>query len=279
MPYVKLKDVTLYYEVSGPTTFAKPLVLIHGLGAQMIAWHAGFCYALEQAGFTLIRFDNRDIGLSTKFDDADTDMPYTLLDMAVDVVGLLNCLKLESAHIAGQSMGGMIAQRVAISFPQRVRSMISLYSVPSMEFRTNDEEVWKVRSEPPATNREEAIAQYIRRERFSGLDGFDEEYIKAFAASVYDRSYCPRGADRQMKASGSAKDSRPELAKLRMPVAVIHGLNDRLLSFQGSVAIALAIPGAELHLYAGMGHQIPPRLYPDIVRVISRMAERADVAR
>jgi pimeloyl-ACP methyl ester carboxylesterase len=276
MPYAKLHDVTLYYEVSGPTAFSQPLVLIHGLGAQMIAWHEGFCRALEGAGFTLIRFDNRDVGLSTKFDDAQTDMPYTLLDMTQDVIGLLDHLKLEKAHLAGQSMGGMIAQQVAISFPQRVRSMVSIYSVPSMEFQTADEEVWRIRGEPPATSREEAIAQYIRRERLSGLDGFDEDSIRRFAAAVYDRSYCPRGAERQLKAVSSAKDRRPALAALRMPVSVIHGLDDRLLSFHGGVATALAIPGAELHLYSGMGHQLPPRLYPDFVRVISRTAKRAE---
>jgi pimeloyl-ACP methyl ester carboxylesterase len=145
-----------------------------------------------------------------------------------------------------------------------------------MEFRTSDEEVWRIRGELPAAGREEAIAQFIRRERLSGLDGFDDDYVRQFAAAVYDRSYCPEGAERQAKACGSAKDRRPELAKLHMPVAVIHGLNDRLLSYQGGVATALAIPEAELHLYAGMGHQLPPRLYPDFVRVISRTAERAE---
>jgi pimeloyl-ACP methyl ester carboxylesterase len=274
MPYAELGSLRLYYEVRGPED-GEPLILIHGLGAQMIAWYPGFCTELESAGFRVIRFDNRDVGLSSKFEGQE----YGLQDMANDVAGLMDHLGLDTAHVVGQSMGGMVAQQFAISCSQRVRSLCSIYSAPSGAFLVNDEEVRSVRSQPPARDRAGAVRQYIDREKLSGMDGFDDEWIEAFAASVYDRNYCPEGADRQMTAAlKNAEDRQAALAQLRVPTVVIHGREDRLVSFQGGVATALAIPDAELHIYAGMGHQIPPRLWPEIVGVIRRNARRASSA-
>lgn len=273
MPYADLGDVSLCYEVTGNAR-GQPLVLIHGLGAQMIAWYPGFCALLEEAGFRVIRFDNRDVGLSTKIDSTTSDPPYTIHDMARDVVGLLDHLGDTSAHLVGQSMGGMIAQQVAISFPDRVRSLTSIYSAPSSGFTTNDPEVRETRNRRAPSDRTGAIAHWIECERLSGLDGLDAQWIETFAADVYDRSYCPDGAERQMKAVRAAPDRRANLGSLRLPAAVIHGLDDRLISFHGGVATALAIPGAELHLYADMAHQLTPRLWPEYVGVVTRTASR-----
>jgi pimeloyl-ACP methyl ester carboxylesterase len=188
MPYADVGPLQLYYEITGPED-GEPLLLIHGLGAQMIAWYQGFCQALEEAGLKLIRFDNRDIGLSSKLDDAPE---YGLDDMVSDVAGLMDALGLVSAHVAGQSMGGMIAQQLAILHPERVRSLCSIYSAPSPEFLTEDEEFWGLLQQPPARNREEAIRRWIETERISGLDGFDDASIYDFAAAIHDRNYCPQ---------------------------------------------------------------------------------------
>jgi pimeloyl-ACP methyl ester carboxylesterase len=238
----------------------------------MIAWYPGFCQALEAAGFRLIRFDNRDVGLSSKLDGA---RDYGLDDMASDVVGLLDALGLGSAHVAGQSMGGMISHQLAISHPERVRSITSINSAPSPEFLTDGEEFWGLLQQPPARDREEAIRRWIETERISGLDGFDDAWIYDFAAAIYDRNYCPEGFKRQEQALLNAPDQRHRLAQLTMPVAVIHGRNDRVISFRGGIATAAAVPDAELHLYAGMGHQLTPYLWSDFVGVIARNAARA----
>jgi pimeloyl-ACP methyl ester carboxylesterase len=269
MPYADAGRIRLCYEVTGPQD-GEPLLLIHGLGAQLIAWYPGFCRALEAAGLRVIRFDNRDVGLSSKLDD---DPAYQLRDMAADAVNLLDALGLGQVHVAGQSMGGMIAQELAISHPQRVRSLCSIYSAPSAEYLTG--ELRAILRRPATRGREEAIGQWIETERLSGLDGFDEVWIRDFAAAIYDRDYCPAGFQRQTRALLAAPDLRPGLAQLTMPTAVIHGRDDRLISYQGGIATAAAVPGAELHLYAGLGHQVAPRLWSDFVRVVTRNIERS----
>ena len=275
MPYADLGHVRLCYEVSGPAD-GEPLLLIHGLGAQMIAWYPGFCRALEAAGFRVIRFDNRDVGLSSKLDDA---AEYSLGDMASDVVGLLGELGLDSVHLVGQSMGGMIAQELAISHRERVRSLCSIYSAPSAEYLTDDETFWAILERPEELDRDQAILHWIETERLSGLEGFDDASIYDFAAAIYDRNYCPHGLRRQAQAMLKGADRSAGLAQLSVPTAVIHGRDDRVVSYTGGVATALAVPDAELHLYAGMGHQVTPRLWSDFVGVIARNVQRAVDAR
>jgi len=275
VPYADLGPVRLYYEVSGPAD-GEPLLLINGLGAQMIAWYPGFCQALEGAGFKLIGFDNRDVGLSSKLDDTAN---YSLEDMASDVVGLLDALGLESVHLVGQSMGGMVAQELAISHPERVRSLCSIYSAPSAGYLTDDEAFWAILERPVVLDRDQAILQWIETERLSGLDGLDNAWIHDFAAAIYDRNYCPEGLRRQAQAMLGAEDRRAGLAQLGVPTAVIHGRDDRVISYTGGIATALAVPNAELHLYAGMGHQVTPRLWSEFVLVIARNVQRATDAR
>jgi pimeloyl-ACP methyl ester carboxylesterase len=271
MPYAPVGSIELYYELSGPED-GEPLVLIHGLGAQLIAWYPGFCELLEDAGFRVIRFDNRDAGLSTKLDGT----PYELQDMADDIVGLLDHLGVESAHVTGISMGGMLAQQVGISHPDRVRSLCIICSTPSNDFLIFEEEVQEVRNRPPARTREEGIQQYIEQERISGLDDLSEEWIQEFAAAVYDRGYHPKGQARQYTAVLDSPDRTHALKDVRIPTVVVHGRDDRLISFRGGIAIAEAVPDAELLVLADMGHQVRPRLWPEIVGAIRRTADRAD---
>ncbi|MHC6595119.1 alpha/beta fold hydrolase [Arthrobacter sp. C152] len=271
MLYADVGSAQLCYETSGPAD-GEPLVLIHGLGAQLIAWYPGFCQKLEAAGFRVIRVDNRDVGLSSKHPGLD----YSLWDMAEDIAGLLDTLGIESAHVAGASMGGMIAQLLAASRPDRVRSLCVMFSAPGPAYLSdNDEEVRCVLEQQPATDRESAIQQWITSERISGLEGLDESWIEEFAASIYDRSYSPDGFERQARALRSSPDLSELLQSISAPTAVIHGRNDRLISFQGGIASAQAIPDSELHVYADMGHQVKPELWDDFVRVIARTASRA----
>jgi pimeloyl-ACP methyl ester carboxylesterase len=271
--YAELEGVTLCYELSGPVD-GDPLVLISGHGEQMIGWLPGFRALLEAEGFRLIRFDNRDVGLSTKFEGADPEMPYTIEDMAADVDQLIGYLGYKSVHVVGRSMGGMIAQQLACAFPHRVRTLCCLYSMPSLDFLVDDPDAQEVLRRPPAHDRDSAIRQYVERRRVAGGE-FDEEWLAGFAAQVYDRSYYPEGAARHSVAFARQGDRLPQLAKLRIPTAVIHGRDDRFLDFQGGIATAVSIPDADLHIYAGMGHELRPDLWPDFVRVIARNAARA----
>jgi pimeloyl-ACP methyl ester carboxylesterase len=272
MPYADLGDLQLWYELSGPEN-GEPLLLLHGLGAQLIAWYPGFCQALEDQGFRVVRLDNRDVGLSSKMDQS---LVYGLEDMADDAVGLLDALALPSAHVVGQSMGGMIAQLIAISYPERIRSLCTIYSAPSPTYLIEDDaEVRAVLDQPPASDRESAIRQWIQSERLSGLDGLDESWVEELAAAVYDRNYCPEGLQRQAHALRSCPDLTEGLRQVTVPTAVIHGREDRMISFHGGIATAVAVLGAELHVYAGMGHQVKPQLWGDYARVIARNALRA----
>jgi pimeloyl-ACP methyl ester carboxylesterase len=271
--YAELDGVTLCYDVSGPEQ-GEPLVLISGHGEQMIGWQPAFCALLVEEGFRVVRFDNRDVGLSTKFESADPATPYTLGDMAGDVVKLIAFLGYDSAHIVGRSMGGMIAQQLALSFSHQVRSMCCIFAMPSLEFLVNDPEMQELLSRPPAGDRDGAIRQYVERKQLTG-SGYDAAWLTEYAETVYDRSYYPAGAARHSAAFAQQRDRLPELAKLELPSAVIHGRDDRLLSYEGSIATAAAIPDAELHVYSGMGHDMRSDLWPEFVRVIARTAARA----
>jgi pimeloyl-ACP methyl ester carboxylesterase len=273
MPHAVSRDKQIYYEPHGANTSTLPILLVAGQGAQLISWHPDFVSALVNAGFQVITYDNRDVGLSTKFDSAPN---YTLTDMADDAASLLDWLELAKVHVVGQSMGGMIAQQLAISHPSRVASLCSIYSSPSPRFITKDTNVWDVRDETPATDREGAIQQYIEQERIAGLDEFSEEWIRSYAEATIDRCYYPEGKFRQMAALRRSGDRTDLLTDLKVPAAVLHGLEDRLIGIAGGLATADAIPGAELHIYADMGHQLLPSLFSDYVRVIARTARRAD---
>ncbi|MFC5729326.1 MULTISPECIES: alpha/beta fold hydrolase [Nocardioides] len=271
MPHVQTPSLRLYYELEGDPA-APPLVLIAGQGAQLTSWHPELRHLLIEQGFQLILFDNRDVGLSTKWQSGSH---YEISDMANDVAELLDALEIDAAHVVGQSMGGMVAQQLTIDHPMRVLSLCSIYSAPSIEHLGDDPEVWAIREQEPATERESAIAQYIERESLCGLAEYTPEWIRAHAEATYDRCYCPEGADRQMAAVRSSPDRTLGLRQVNVPTAVLHGLADRLIDTSGGYATALAVPGAELHTYADMGHQLVPSLFGDYVRVITRNISRA----
>ncbi|WP_270889706.1 alpha/beta fold hydrolase [Pedococcus sp. 5OH_020] len=270
MPHASANGISLYYEGHGDPS-APTMVLIAGQGAQLISWPAGLRELLVNQGFRVVQFDNRDVGLSTK---CDGKAPYGLSDMADDLAGLLDTLRIDAAHIVGQSMGGMIAQDFAIRHPDRVLSLCSIYSAPGPAFITTHPDVWDTREREPAREREEAIRDYIERERACGLAEYSEEWIRANAEETIDRCYYPEGGQRQMDAVRRSADRTDALGGLTVPTAVIHGLEDLLIDFSGGVATAAAVPGAELHLYADMGHQLLPSLWEDYVRIISRNAAR-----
>ena len=275
MPVADLSGTQIYYEVSGPEA-GLPLLLIHGLGAQLVMWAPGLISQLEQAGFRVIQFDNRDVGLS-----ATVAGDYELSDMAADARDLVNHLGLGRVHVVGQSMGGMIAQIVSISHPEVVFSLTSVYSAPSLRYLVTDSDVREQRGLRPAASYEEAVEQFIAREKISGLDGLDDVAIQAYAEKVVSRDYkreaSHHGRTAHMRATMSAPDRMEALRHLAIPAAVIHGRGDPLISFEGGIATASAIPGAELHIFAGMKHQLRADLWPDYVRIIQRTAQRAHV--
>jgi len=270
--------ISIEYETFGDPG-APPVLLIMGLGCQLTAWDPDFCRALAAAGFFVIRYDNRDVGLSTWFDDAgDPDVgallagtassPYAIADLAADAAGLLDALGITSAHIVGVSMGGMIAQTFAIDFPERTRTLVSIMST------TGDPTVGQPHPDalamlmvPPATSREEAIEQSVATWRVIGSTGFpfDEDRVREQAATDYERGFHPAGTARQLAAIITQPDRTKELSALDVPALVIHGEADTLVDPSGGQATAAAIPGATLNLVPGMGHDLPPERTDQLV--------------
>jgi pimeloyl-ACP methyl ester carboxylesterase len=271
---------------------APPVLLIMGIAAQSINWPDAFCHALVDRGLQVIRFDNRDSGLSTHMTDAPppnlpgalagdlSTVSYTLSDMAADVVGLLDALGFEKAHVVGASMGGAIAQTIAIEHPDRVRSLISMMSTTgNMSVGQGSPEVLReVFGGPPAVTRDEAIQQRLRAVRAIGspLYPSDENEIVASTGRAYDRSYDPIGTARQAVATLASGDRTARLRHLAVPTLVIHGLADRACDVSGGRATAEAIPGAELVLIEGMGHNLPPGLRSELAARIAEFVWRAE---
>jgi len=272
----------------------EPIVLVMGLGSQMILWHEDFCERLAARGHWVIRFDNRDIGLSTKFDDAGIpnplellmkmqqgerlDVPYTLDDMADDTVGLMDALGLERAHVCGASMGGMIAQTVAIRHPARVKSLTSIMSsTGSPNLPGPKLEVMSVLITPIPPDREGYVDRMVNIFRAIAGDGFpfDEKLIRDRAERSYDRCPTPGGQPRQLAAVLAHGDRTERLRQLRLPALVIHGDNDPLVQVECGRATAEAIPGAELLIVPGLGHNLAPGLWPLAIDAISQHVQRA----
>ena len=273
---------------------APAVLLTMGVAAQSIHWPDGFCHALVEHGLQVIRFDNRDAGLSTHLTDAPppnlqaalagdlSSVSYTLSDMAMDTVGLLDVLGLEKAHVAGASMGGHIAQTMAIEHPERVRSLTSMMSTTG-NMRVGQplpEVLREVFGGPPAHTRDEVIQRMVRAVRAIGSPGYptDEKEVAARAGRAYDRSYDPIGAARQGIASIASGDRTERLRHLAVPALVIHGLADRMCDVSGGRATAEAIPGAELVLIEGMGHDLPPGLWLHLAERIAEFVWRVERA-
>jgi pimeloyl-ACP methyl ester carboxylesterase len=276
-----------YQEMGDPE--GEPLLLVMGLATQMIAWDEEFCAMLAERGFRVVRFDNRDIGRSTKLKSAGLpgklDLligrgkpPYLLRDMAADTFGLMDHLGIDSAHLVGASMGGMIVQTAAIEQPERVRSLTSIMSttgsrrVGHPSYRTFGLLLGK-----PPREREAAIERVIKTFKTIGSPGypFDEERVRELAGRSFDRGHNPAGIARQLHAITASGDRTSKLRKVELPALVIHGKNDVLVNPSGGRATAKAIPGARLRLIEGMGHDLPRELWPVFVEEIAANAARA----
>ena len=283
-----LDGVEIVYETFGERA-APPLLLVMGLGMQLIHWDRELCEQLAERGFLVIRFDNRDSGRSTQIDapvpnlkramaGLKFDAPYLLDDMAADAFGLLDHLGIESAHVVGASMGGMIAQTMAIHRPERVRSLVSMMSTTGN--RRLGWPTWKAFAALMASypkNRDAYIERAFRTFGTIGSPGFpmDRERLARVAGEAYDRSHNPAGVLRQMHAIGASGDRTDALRRLDLPTAVLHGDKDPLVRPAAGRATAKAIPGARLRMFEGMGHDMPRKLWPDFVEEISANAARA----
>ncbi len=271
-----------------------PVLLLMGLGTQMLGWPDGFCDALVGRGVQVIRSDNRDIGLSSHLTDApapdlaaifrgDTaSASYTLSDMAADTVGLLDALGLDGAHLVGASMGGMIAQTVAIEHPHRVRSLTSIMSTtgdPSVGQSTR--EAIAALLSPPATTRDGAIERTVSILRVIGSPGFelDEADVRWRTGVAYDRGHDPVGVARQLAAVAASGDRTGALRAVSVPTLVLHGADDPLVNVSGGRATAQAVPGAEFVEFAGMGHHLSRELWGEIARHIGEHVTRAEGGR
>lgn len=268
------------------------VLLIMGIAAQSIHWPESFCHALVDGGLQVIRFDNRDSGLSTHLNDAPAPnlraalagdlsaVSYTLSDMAADAVGLLDFLDIGKAHVVGASMGGQIAQTLAIEHPDRVRSLTSMMSTTgNMQVGQPSPEVLReVFSGPPAITRDEVIQQMIRGQRAVGSPGYpsDENEIAVRAGRAYDRCYDPVGTARQAVATVASGDRTERLRHLKVPTLVIHGLADRMCHISGGRATAEAVPGAELIQIEGMGHNLPPGLRSQVAELIAEFVWKVE---
>jgi pimeloyl-ACP methyl ester carboxylesterase len=282
MPNVTANGVTTEYETTGDP--GRPaILLVMGLGAQLVYWHDDFCAELAKRGLFVIRYDNRDVGLSTKTEGPPPDVlaalqgdttqaTYTVVDMAADGIGLLNALGVDAAHVVGVSMGGMIAQNMAIHHPDRVLSLCSIMSTPTGDMSSDPAtaEANAALVRPPPTSREEAIAQSLEGSRVVGSPGFpvDEDQIRARAGLSYDRCFHPVGIARQLCAVIASGDWRPALAKVDVPTLVIHGAADPLVRPSWGRATAAAVPGAELLVIDGMGHDLPRGAWDTIVEAV-----------
>jgi pimeloyl-ACP methyl ester carboxylesterase len=274
MLFARCNQIDLCYETFGERTHPTVL-LIMGFGVQMLGWDAAFCNALAARGFYVVRFDNRDIGLSTQCSDGE---PYTLEDMALDAVALLDALQVASAHIVGASMGGMIAQLMAIHHPTRVRSLTSIMSntgAPGVGW-PRPEAFWVLTTRAP-TERAPFVDHMVQVIRAIESPAYraEEDVVRTRIAAGYDRSYKPAGVARQARALMAASSREEALATLDVPTLVIHGEADALVQCDGGQATARVVPNARLLLVPGMGHDLPPALWPTYINAIVDNTQRA----
>lgn len=284
-------SIDIAYERLGDPA-APTVLLIMGLGAQLIAWPDGLCAELVERGLHVIRFDNRDVGGSTRFTGIPdfaavmagnhASVAYRLSDMAADAMGLLDALGIASVHVVGASLGGFVAQTIAIEHPARVRSLTSLMS------STGDPRVGAPRPEafalfavPPIAHREQAIERALHASNVIGSPGFprDLDAIAQRAGRTFDRGFDPSSMVRQGTAAIASGDRTARLREVSVPALVIHGANDKMCDVSGGRATAAAIPGAELVIIDGMGHDLPAPLWSDFATRIAALVARAEGVR
>ncbi len=275
MPKATTNGIQIEYETFGEKS-SPSVLLIMGLAGQLIHWQKEFCMKLSHQGYHVIRYDNRDAGLSTKFKEftlkktmenigaclmkKEASVPYSIEDMADDAAGLLDFLDIKKAHICGMSMGGFIAQTFAINYPDRTSSLTSIYSNPGnrKEYQPT-QKVSEFMLSPVPSNRDAYIEHMVAYFKFISGSGvpFDEDFHRTLAGQSHDRSFCPEGTARQTLAILTQKDRGADLEKLSIPALVIHGDDDPVVPLAGGKATVDAIPGAELKIIKGMGHAMP----------------------
>ena len=289
----RANGIELCYEIFGAPD-AEPMLLIMGLGAQMIQWDDDFCIQLAARGFRVIRFDNRDIGKSSRlsggkrltavellklrFLKIPVAAPYTLHDMAKDVTGLMDALGIASAHLVGASMGGMIAQEIAISFPQRVRSLTSIMSTTgNPKLPSPSREAIAVLMAPPPATKEEYFVRFAQTWKVLRAGSFpqDEALDRSRAERTFERGLNPAGVARQLRAVLASGSRKERLASVKAPTLVIHGTVDPLVRPEGGKDTAASIPGAKLLMIEGMGHALPVPMWPEIIDAIDQHAHAA----
>jgi pimeloyl-ACP methyl ester carboxylesterase len=289
----RANGIDLCYEIFGKDD-AEPMLLIMGLGAQMILWDDEFCQQLASRGFRVIRFDNRDIGKSSKltggkplkplellklrFLKIPVEAPYRLRDMAEDTTGLMDALGIKSAHLVGASMGGMIAQEIAILFPQRVRSLTSIMSTtgnPKVPPPTREASAMLMA--PPPKTKEEFFVRFAQTWKVLRVGHFplDEAKDRERAERVFERGLNPAGVGRQLRAILASGSRKERLRAVKAPTLVIHGTVDPLVRPEGGKDTAASIPGAKLMMVDGMGHAIPIPMWPLIIDAIDKHAHGA----
>ncbi len=295
MPRASANGVEIEYDEFGSPD-APAILLVMGLGMQLLAWREPFCRMLADAGYRVIRYDNRDTGLSTRFGHLRTPaiptvvfrgllgmrqkVPYTLADMAQDAVGLMDALDIERSHVVGVSMGGMIGQILAAKHAERVQSLTSIMSTsghrslprPRREVRQH---IFQAR--PAEASREEVVAHAVRTIQLIGSPRYpvEPDTIRTHAEEAYDRAYYPDGILRHVGAIIADGNRRGRLRAIRRPSLVIHGTDDPLVPVEGGMDTAEHIPGARLELIPGMGHNLPEGLYDQLTDLITTHARKS----
>jgi pimeloyl-ACP methyl ester carboxylesterase len=294
MAFATNDHVELYYETFGPAN-AEPLLLINGLGSQCINYDVELCQQFVDNGFFVIRFDNRDVGLSSKLDDftphlkdlnaamregSEANVPYRLSDMANDALKVLDALGVDATHVVGVSMGGMIVQQLAIDHPDRLKSVTSIMST------TGDRDVGQASPEvaalfyaPPGQDRDSVIERSQALEAlYTSPTEYDPNRTAQRVGAAFDRCFCPRGIARQLAAVIASSSRSERLHDVRVPTLVLHGRADTLIDISGGVRTAESIPGARFVAIEGMGHDLAPRYWETIVTLISDHARESSDA-
>jgi pimeloyl-ACP methyl ester carboxylesterase len=298
---VQANGINIAYESFGPND-RETVLLIMGASAQLTMWHVELCEELVRRGYRVIRYDNRDVGLSTRFEAAGmpdfaavvaaaqagkpAPLPYTLYDMAKDAVGLLDALNIKSAHIVGPSMGGMIGQIIAAEYPDRTLSLTSIMASsgkPGLPIFAKPEILAKIPPPPPAGDKKAYIEQRIKTLQLIGSSRapIDEKTLREWVTRDVERSYYPIGEARHAAASlfTAYEDRRSKLKTIKAPTVVVQGEDDPLVPVEGCRDVAANIPGAEFRLLPGLGHVFPPAMVKDIADAITAAASRATVAK
>lgn len=290
MPNVRANGIDIEYDEFGSPD-DPGFLLVMGFSVQMTGWDERFCTELASHGFRVVRFDNRDVGLSSRITDGPTpdvmkalsgdhsSASYTIADMADDAAGLIGALGMAPAHVMGVSMGGMIVQSLTIRHPDQVRSLCSIMST------TGDQSVGQASAEaigalmaPPPANREEAADRAVVATKVIGSPAYpqDEAGVRERAMAAYDRANDPTGVARQLVGIAASPDRTADLASVSVPTLVIHGEADPLINVSGGEATAKAIPGADLLVVPGMAHDLPPQLWTQLIdAVVANVAQAA----